>query len=62
MENWFDTEGDMVLDSTVLVDDNITDCDVTDDARTGVNILYFCAGNPVARLGISKKYQDWYGK
>ena len=23
-------EGDMGLDSTVLVDDNITDCDVTD--------------------------------
>ena len=28
----FDTdEGDMGLDSTVLVDDNITDCDVTDE-------------------------------
>ena len=24
-------EGDMGLDSTVLVDDNITDCDVTDE-------------------------------
>ena len=32
MENWFDTEGDMVLDSTVLIDeDNITDCGVNDD-------------------------------
>ena len=32
-ENWFDTEGDMVvLDSTVHVDeDNITDCGVNDD-------------------------------
>ena len=37
-------EGDIVLDSTVLVDDNITDCDVLDDQekdeRTGLN-LYF---------------------
>ena len=24
-------EGDMGLDSTVLIDDNITDCDVTDE-------------------------------
>ena len=31
--DWFDTEGDMVLDSTVLVvdEDNITDCGVNDD-------------------------------
>ena len=33
--DWFDTdEGDTVLDSTVLVDeDNITDCGVIDDKR-----------------------------
>ena len=32
-EDWFDTEGDIVLDSTVLVvdEDNITDCGVNDD-------------------------------
>ena len=32
-DDWFDTEGDMVLDSTVLVvdEDNITDCGVNDD-------------------------------
>ena len=31
--DWFDTEGDIVLDSTVLVvdEDNITDCGVNDD-------------------------------
>ena len=31
--DWFDTEGDLVLDSTVLVvdEDNITDCGVNDD-------------------------------
>ena len=33
LNDWFDTEGDMVvLDSTVHVDeDNITDCGVNDD-------------------------------
>ena len=32
-DDWFDTEGDIVLDSTVLVvdEDNITDCGVNDD-------------------------------
>ena len=31
--DWFGTEGDIVLDSTVLVvdEDNITDCGVNDD-------------------------------
>ena len=35
IHDWFDTdEGDTVLDSTVLVDeDNITDCGVIDDQR-----------------------------
>ena len=33
LNDWFDTEGDIVLDSTVLVvdEDNITDCGVNDD-------------------------------
>ena len=32
MVDWFDTEGDTVLDSTVLVvEDNFTDCGVNDD-------------------------------
>ena len=32
MVDWFDTECDTVLDSTVHVDeDNITDCGVNDD-------------------------------
>ena len=29
---------------------------------TGVNFLYFCAANAVARLGIFQKYQDWDGR
>ena len=28
----------------------------------GVNFLYFCAANAVARLGIFQKYQDWDGR
>ena len=31
MIDWFDTEGDVVLDSTDIVDDTTTDCVANDD-------------------------------
>ena len=40
-ENCFDTEGD-VLDSTVLVDDNITDCVANDDQEMMGELDYDC--------------------
>ena len=58
MIDWFDTdEGDTVLDSTVLVDeDNITDCGVIDDQRNDWKVrsssFYFLTS---IALALSKK-------
>ena len=35
--DWFDTEGDVVLDSTDIVDDTTTDCVVTDQGNDEEN-------------------------
>ena len=31
---------------------------ISQDINAGVNVLFFCAGNPIVRLGIFQKYQD----